>query len=346
MRVFKYDFVRAAAMSFVVAVHCLPSVALPNQRTNFTFLILQTLFLTGNVIFFMMSGKFNLRQRKDDNDLITFLLRKVREILVPFLVIGLLVTLLHPSPSPGTTGFLREYVKNISFQFNGTAYWFVFTLFGLLLASPFLAKIFCYISKLEKKVFVVLCLGFNLLFVVAANLGQQFAWFWPFAQWTFVFCLGSFVEDYEPKGKLFAFVSIAGVAAIVLTAILINHGVDRYMQDLSPIYIFAAIAVYFILLRLGEQIQSSGHVKLQAIISFVAKHSYTVYLCHMIVVDTLRPLLPAIPPNMAFVPFLLLFPAALVLAVALAFMLDVTLVSWAKRLYSVMIGRAHKLACE
>lgn len=83
MRLYKYDLVRAVSIAFVVAVHChnyidtsIPVLALVDRA-------IVTLFLVGNALFFMMSGRFNIKKREGDHAVAKYYLGKVRNILIP-----------------------------------------------------------------------------------------------------------------------------------------------------------------------------------------------------------------------------------------------------------------------
>lgn len=86
MRLYKYDFVRAVAIMFVVAVHSLYFVNSVHEQCAYPFYALQTIFFTGNVLFFLLSGKFNLREKKDDAAVKKFYYNKIRNIVVPIVI--------------------------------------------------------------------------------------------------------------------------------------------------------------------------------------------------------------------------------------------------------------------
>lgn len=83
MRLYKYDFVRAVAILFVVAVHSLYFVDQSNPACLWIYWTLLTLFLTGNALFFLMSGKFNLRERPNDAGVKKILLQQNQKYHAP-----------------------------------------------------------------------------------------------------------------------------------------------------------------------------------------------------------------------------------------------------------------------
>ena len=97
-RLYPFDFVRAVAITFVVAVHSLmvvdsASVSGVAYQTAF-----RTLFFTANALFFMMSGKFNLKVRSAKDELTEYYVKKIRNIGVPLVVVFLLRTLYDMYP--------------------------------------------------------------------------------------------------------------------------------------------------------------------------------------------------------------------------------------------------------
>lgn len=71
-RQYPYDVVRVVAMVFVIAVHSLVMIDTSWSLGWYLFAAGQGLFFTANALFFMLSGKFNLRERKDDRALLDY----------------------------------------------------------------------------------------------------------------------------------------------------------------------------------------------------------------------------------------------------------------------------------
>ena len=77
-RQYAYDVVRVVAMTFVVAVH---SLVVIDQSSTILFLVFavgQAVFFTANALFFMLSGKFNMRERETPTDLARYYVRRFR----------------------------------------------------------------------------------------------------------------------------------------------------------------------------------------------------------------------------------------------------------------------------
>lgn len=105
MRLYKYDFVRTVAIFFVVAVHSLYFVDQSSTACLWIYWALQALFLTGNVLFFLLSGKFNLRERTDDAGVKKFYYNKIRNIVLPILIFFLIRSFYDLYPSISVSEF-------------------------------------------------------------------------------------------------------------------------------------------------------------------------------------------------------------------------------------------------
>lgn len=152
--------------------------------------------LHGKCAFFMLSGKFNLRERKTSEELRNYYLKRFRGFLLPILILFFIRTMYDLFPhyesilSVGST-----YSKNTLGGFDSIEYWFVFSLFGYLLAAPFVAPALSKLSDYPKKAFFFIGLFYNLLVLVAENMGLAFGWGYLFSGFAFAFCLGAFIED-------------------------------------------------------------------------------------------------------------------------------------------------------
>lgn len=190
----EYDLVRALAMIGVVAVHPLTIVDASTRTGTLFNLGGQALFFTANALFFMLSGKFNLKEVGDDQ-LGSYYLRKCRGILIPTLTYFLIRTFYDFVRMGGSGEFwLVTFVKNSLWRYNGIEYWFIFMLVSFLVVVPFLAPAFARPSAARRKLF--LCLGFIYLvtFYVLTNRGHDAAWVLVFGGFLFPFCLGPSIE--------------------------------------------------------------------------------------------------------------------------------------------------------
>ncbi|MDO4443815.1 MAG: acyltransferase [Slackia sp.] len=332
-RIFGYDLVRAIAIFFVVAVHCRVVVDTGTTAGWLWFLACGTLFLTGNALFFMMSGKFNLRERADDAALKKFYRSKARNIIVPILVYFLIRSVYDMRGSLQEVGQVASYyVQGTLSGFAGTEYWFVFTLCGFLLVSPFLARMFARMSDFEVKVFVGIGIGFNAVLTVLDNAGIGFSWSYLFSGFAFTFCLGVLIDRFAGSPHVRRALKWAALACFVLNTAVQHAGYSMYACETSPLYTIMAVGLYLALLDWGEKVP---HFRL---VSFIAKHSFGVYLCHMMVLYSLQRFF-LFDQGLSTIGVHILF-ALVVFAVSvpLAWLIDSTVVKGAKWLFDAIFG--------
>lgn len=289
MRQFKYDLARSIAILFVVAVHSMFFMLPADALSDWYFIFMQIILFTGNAIFMMLSGKFNLRRLDSDSQFMRFYLRKIQTIVIPVLVVFFIRTV-YDMISWGSNLSVRSvfvaYAKNTAYNYSSTEYWFIFALIGFLLVSPFLSKAFSDLSQNQKKLFIVIGLIWNCLLTVANNLNQNFKWGYLFSGFGFAYVVGLFIEDLfqtrMTKRQLFAF----GLIALILDALAVKAGWTYGVHDTSPLYTVFAIALYILILEAGEKLEGSK------LVSMVAKHSFSIYLVHMMVLLPLHNALP------------------------------------------------------
>lgn len=332
MRLYKYDFVRTVAIFFVVAVHSLYFVDQSSTACLWIYWALQSLFFTGNALFFLLSGKFNLRERTDDAGVKKFYYNKIRNIMLPIVIVFLIRTFYNLYPEITALGFAKAFVKNFSFEFASTEYWFVFSLVGCIIVAPFLAHAFAKLSRFEQKVFLAIGLGFNLLVIIAGNAGYAFKWGYLFSGFSFAFCLGQYIESFfTPRNN--RVLAIAAPLCLIVTVFLIDYGMRTNVQDISPIFTILSLGVYALLLFLGDKMNPSKFV------SFIAKHSFSIYLVHMMILLPLEGVLPILSGKWSLLMFagvtLLVFAAS----TGVAFVLDKVVIDPAKNLFDKAFKR-------
>lgn len=253
MRLCKYDFVRAVAIMFVVAVHSLYFVNSVHEQCAYPFYALQTIFFTGNVLFFLLSGKFNLREKKDDAAVKKFYYNKIRNIVVPIVIFFFIRTLydLYPDYSLGLV--VKTFIKNFVYDYSHIEYWFMYTLVGFLLVAPFLSHAFARFSKFEKKLFVGIGLGYHLVLLIVSDAGYPLGWSYLFLGFSFTFFIGGLIEDLFETKKSRCGLALTSVLCLLATMVLFHFDKTGGLQDSSPFYTVLAIGIYIGLLQLGEK---------------------------------------------------------------------------------------------
>ncbi len=94
---------------------------------------LKTLFFSCNALFFMLSGKFAVRLKKNYRQ---YLYKKIITLGIPILICFVFRTYISGG----------GYVENILSGFSRTDYWFLYVLLGNVLIAPLLAPAFLSLS--------------------------------------------------------------------------------------------------------------------------------------------------------------------------------------------------------
>lgn len=275
-RSYPYDVVRVVAMVFVIAVHSLVMIDTSWNLGWYLVAAGQGLFFTANALFFMLSGKFNLRERKNDREMVDYYRKRVRNFLIPIVILFFIRTLYNLYPHFESLFHVgKEYLKNSISVFGGMEYWFVFTLFGYLIVAPFLAPMIDKLTPLSRKIFFGIGIAYHAILFVFANLSIDFSWGYLFSGFAFTFCLGGFVESLFPNRR--SLIRLGAVALVCLGAIVLcaREGWSAGLHDTSPFYTILAVGVYLLVIAGAKRLKPS------AAISFLAQHSFSVYLIHM-----------------------------------------------------------------
>lgn len=337
-RTYKYDLVRAVAIIFVVAVHSMVFLDSSYRGGDYLRLAMQTLFFTGNALFFLLSGRFNLKRRSDDGQFKLYYFKKIRSILVPFVIIVFIRTCYDNPFALGGWELIKTFAKNLLFNYSNREYWFIYTLTGYLVVAPFLANIFAALTRKQKQAFLAIGLLYQAVQTLLANMGYQFAWGYLFNGFALVFTVGYFLEEIVPS-KRFTLVRIdaIGVVCLACTAILMHLGYTAGMQDTSPLYTVLAIAIYLSLLKIGE------HAKPNVVISFIAKHSFSVYLVHMMVLIPLQSIQALyFDGPISMLSFVIMTTIVLTGSLAVSFLLDSLVFGPVQRAFDALWKRLNK----
>lgn len=327
-RLYAYDVVRVAAMVFVIAVHSLVALDVSSTPMFILYAACQATFFTANALFFMLSGKFNLKARDDDESLKRYYIRRIRGFLIPILILFFVRTLYNLYPNFETVPHvLKQYAINTLGGFSGMEYWFVFTLFGFLVVAPFIAPAFSKMSPFSRKLFLGIGLLYNLLVLIAANRGVEFSWGYLFSGFALAFCAGAFIENLASTAKQRGWFYISAVAGLLITIALAYFGFSDGIHDISPFYTLLAIGIYLFILNAAKRAKPSKFI------SLLAKHSFSVYLVHMMFLLPLSDALPHLSGIASIGVYLALVFAVFVLSIAAAALIDAVLVKPAQRLF-------------
>lgn len=122
---------------------------------------------------------------------------------------------------------------------------------------------------------------------------------------------------------------------LALSVLLIHQGYGQHAQDTSPLFIIATLGLYADLIRIFRNKRTN------AFVSLVARHSFSVYLVHMIVLVPLSqlPELQGLTGLWAIAGSMFLTLAVFGISLGLAITLDMTLMKAAKAAYDFAFAR-------
>ena len=105
------------------------------------------------------------------------------------------------------------------------------------------------------------------------------------------------------------------------------------ISDVSPIYTILALGVYALLLFLGDKMKPSK------LVSFIAKHSFSIYLVHMMILIPLKNTLPIFPGAPSFLMFIGVTLFVFIASTIAAFLIDTTIVEFSKKMFDRLFKR-------
>lgn len=333
-RLYQYDAIRVMAMFFVIAVHALYIVDASTPAGQLFLFGGQALFFTCNVMFFMLSGRFNLTERASEQ-IPSFYLRKVRGILIPVLIFFLLRTLWNAGFAfAGPLDLAKAYIKNILGGFAGTEYWFVFTLIALLIATPFLSMIFVRLTDKQVKILFGASLVLQGVQFVALNKGWAYGYgAYPFTGALFMYTMGAYCERlFETPAKARALYAVAAFSWLATTWLHLK-GWTVNLHDTSPCYLLTALGLYAALFRSAP---SLGWAKRP--VALMSKYSFGVYMVHMVVLPHAVSVTSVAAALSPYAHYAVACIATLVLSLAASFAIDTLVIRPAQRLFDMLVG--------
>ena len=148
-RVVRYDFMRVLMSLFVICVHTgFPSFISSNNLLNNS---IRSFLVVCNGVFFMISGKFNLRKNfESKSDYYNYYTDKFISIIVPYGIISCILVKIVDKPQ-GIKNFIYLCIQSFFSTNCQNHFWFMCCLIGMLVSAPFLAKMLNSMKKFELK---------------------------------------------------------------------------------------------------------------------------------------------------------------------------------------------------
>ena len=284
-RIFQYDLMRFLFMLMVLGVHVLSVSKQFSEEYNTTWIIttiFTDLFLICNPLFFMLSGRFNLKKEfNTKEDYKKFYIKRIVTLLVPFLIFSIVIYIYRNFDNLNIIDFAKGLLAG---NIEGT-YWFVYTLLGIMIFSPFFSKMLKNMNLFEKKLFFIISFCVNTFITVFAvfKVPNMITFnIVGLVHWNFYYLMGEYIEEIFSTRKSRKIIMLIGLLAFALQFILrctINTGYR--LSDPSPLLTLQALALYFFVLELVK----IKNEKVKNVISYFSKYSYIFYLLHMTVIN-------------------------------------------------------------
>lgn len=284
-RIFQYDLMRVLFMLMVLGVHVLSVSKQFSEEFNTTWIattIFTDIFLICNPLFFMLSGRFNLEKEfNTKEDYKKFYIKRIVTLLVPFLIFSIILYIYRNFNNLNIIDLFKGLLAG---NIEGT-YWFVYTLLGIIIFSPFFSKMLKNMNLFEKKLFFIISFCVNTFITIFAvfKIPNMITFnIVGLAYWNFYYLMGGYIEEIFSTKKAKKIIILLGIFAFILQFILrctINTGYR--LTDPSPLLTLQALALYFFVL---EFIKIKNE-KLKNIVSYFAKYSYIFYLLHMTAIN-------------------------------------------------------------
>ena len=283
-RIFQYDLMRFLFMLMVLGVHVLSVSKQFSEEYNTTWIIttiFTDLFLICNPLFFMLSGRFNLKKEfNTKEDYKKFYIKRIATLLVPFLIFSIVIYIYRNFDNLSIIDFAKGLLAG---NIEGT-YWFVYTVLGIIIFSPFFSKMLKSMNLFDKKLFFVISFCVNTFITVFAVFKIPNIITFEIVglvHWNFYYLMGEYIEEIFSTRKSRKIIILIGLLAFALQFILRCTIKTGYrLSDPSPLLTLQALALYFLVLEFVK----IKNEKVKNVISYFSKYSYIFYLLHMTVI--------------------------------------------------------------
>lgn len=297
----RLDLARVVFMIFVIGIHTpLPFIdSYPTFRTYF-----YTILFSADAAFFTLSGYFLLQKKFESiSDYKAYYFSRAVSILLPIFIFHFVLDVLFHRFifQIGLKAYVKSYFLNILSNDYGGHLWFLYIYIPLVVFAPLMSKALNALSK--KDLILILCLaaGWRLLEWSFAKAGiSYFFGNRLLAHWTIYFIFGHYLWRFAEELKKYRFV-FYGLGIIGLVLVKLNSTIDTHPASLldRPYYMMFIIATFVLLLH---QIPVEKLNYTPKVLTFIAKHSFTVYLTHLETIDHVTNLLNKIYNKIHYTP--------------------------------------------
>lgn len=282
------DLLRVFLSICVIALH---SFTYFGEMDNLFGSFLPVILIAADGLFYMLSGYFNLQKEfKNSSDILKFYKNKIIYVLLPFVGFVLFWTIwdyVYVYREFNLPEILRIFYEAVMDTSADGHLWFMYPLFGLLLSTPFLSKMFHNMSDDELKILWRVAIGVNVVdYFLCANMGVSFRVVsWIFNGWVIYYFAGYYYRRVVSKESIVKWI-ILGLVGFAFTY-LGMHGELPFFEffigatDIQPMFTLFCMGYLFCwdrVFRIRNKIVSK-------VILFLSKNTYLIYLFHMRAID-------------------------------------------------------------
>lgn len=296
------DCLKGVAILMVFAIHSSETVLVPTTVLNLEwYLALATNVLSRICVpWFVIISGFLLLDENKSRSFRDFYSRRLQRLLLPFafwVVVYIAWRLTRYPERPTAIGWLNEVV-------SGPVYyhlWFLYMLFGMYLAAPFLARMLTVLGDREVMLFIA-------IWFVMASLGPWIRWVLKaeigipagiFGSYFGYFVFGGWIKRKTVCLTTVAWCRRTAFVLLALTLVL-SAWICRRDQDFNQVFL-VYLAPNIVLLSLTSSIWATngGSFKLlcslgsvSRLLGTLGRRSFALYACHIMVLQLIDGWLP------------------------------------------------------
>jgi len=314
-RIPQYDLIRAVAMFLVVYVHSsfmFHFAPTSDSKQAGLYWFTSILALVCNALFIMVSGKFNLAQatKLEIGGYRTFYTKKVIDLLLPIVFYAIIFWILRfvaiglfGAWNGGASFWDYEAFLKTTYQLLISSWWFIPTIFTLMIFTPFVGKMLGNLKTRERYVLLTLLFGCAAIIAIEQLLGHTlvFSIFLApiFGIWVGFYIMGYVIDEIKTSSKMLVRWYFAAGSLIVIFGLVFVLAPQQSLSssgDPLPAWkdILAAVlypVVAGALFLFFKNIKITGD-KMRKTIEFVGNRAFGIYLIHFCFYFSYLQLLP------------------------------------------------------
>lgn len=287
-RAINYDSMRVLMSLFVISLHAgIAGIFSHNNDIVMLPHTISTFFVQCNGIFFMISGKFNLSKKFEcKKDYINYYISKFISIVIPYGIVSCLLVLytMIMSEQPWNfNGYLYQCYKAFFSSNVASHLWFVCTLMGMLVSTPFLTKMLSAMNDEDLKILFGVGIMWNIFAIyLTADIGMAFGFGdWFLWGWIFVYFAGYFC-DRIVNDKNVRIIYCLGAIGFIITVLGQSYlETFAFATDLQVGFIFFVMGCYVFMQRHFWIKNETLKKVFCPAITYMAKYSFVTYMVHI-----------------------------------------------------------------